>query len=96
MAFRHHEIAVLIETRPKEARNRILEAFVKGNASKSAAALVLGCRRATLQAWIVKLKMESTLEEATKIAKRDGWHHAKRGGAGCHRNRRASETSDPF
>lgn len=97
MSYRTHEIAALIVAKPAEARAKILTAFVKGNASRAIAASLLGCTRGTFGQWVRKLNMREELRQVEKIARRNGWHHGRAGGAGCHRSRRESEeTSDPF
>jgi hypothetical protein len=95
MAFRHHALASLIVVDPAKAKRRIKEAFVEARGSREVAASLLGCKRATLLAWIRKLAtknaegmtLDEELEGIEKIAKRDGWHHGRLGGAAWHRNR---------
>jgi hypothetical protein len=88
----------MIVEEPAKARARILAAFVKANAARTAAASALGCDRRTFRAWVAKLKMEADLLAVEAIARRDGWFHGRHGGGNWHRNRRADEeeTSDPF
>lgn len=89
MAYRRHDLAALIVVAPELAVKRVREAFVEGRASREAAALLLGCKRATLLAWVRRLGMQDELEQIEKIAKRDGWHHGRLGGAGCHSKKKA-------
>lgn len=101
MAFRPHEIPVLIasknEADKEEAWKRILRAFVDAHGSRTRAASLLGCSRGTLAIWIAKLGIAQKLLTVEEILKRQGLHHGRRGGAGWHRNRRAQgETSEPF
>lgn len=96
MSYRTHEVAALIVAKPREARARVLTAFVQANANRTIAASLLGCRRSTLAEWIRKLGMASDLREVEKIAKRDGWYHGRNGGAGWHQARRTTGVSDPF
>ncbi len=84
MAYRRHPMAALIVLAPEAAQKRIREMFIEGRACRESAALLLGCKRATFLAWVRKLGMESELLQIEQIAKRDGWHHGRLGGAGCH------------
>lgn len=89
MAFRHHALGLLVFTKPDEARELIVQAFVRAGASRAKAASQLGCSRVTLWSWVKRLSMEKTLEQVETIARRDGWHYAS-GGREC------PKTLDPF
>ncbi len=93
MPYRPHALAVLIVTSPKTARERLLSAFCEANANRSKAASLLGCSRQTFAAWAKKLGVD--LDAAESVAKRDGWHHGRNGGAGWHRNKRAETSERP-
>ncbi len=93
MAFRHHALAALIVVDPEKAKRAIKKAFVDALGSRETAASLLGCKRATLLAWIKKLgtknpeglTLDEELQGIERIAKRDGWHHGRLGGAAWHK-----------
>lgn len=91
MAYRPHEMSVLVAHSPKVARERLLSAFCQANANRTRAASLLGCSRQTFGAWAKKLGVD--LDAAESVAKRDGWHHGRIGGANWHRNKRSTESS---
>lgn len=92
MAFVRHAIKALLTIDRRAARRILKQAYVDARCSITDAALIVGCRRRTFLLWARELDLEPWFKSTGQIAKRDGWHHEKVGGGGCHKQRRASST----
>lgn len=78
--YQKHELGSLIEYKPKEATERILNALREAKAHKADAAKLLGCSHGTLLRWIAKLGIGPQIDKLVAKAEREGWHHGRTGG----------------
>jgi hypothetical protein len=92
MAFVRHVIKALIQVDRRAAKKVVKQAYVDAQCSITDAASSIGCGRRTFLLWARELGLEDWLRSTGQIAKRDGWHHEKVGGGGCHKARRESNT----
>lgn len=93
MAYVRHVIKALIKIDRRTARDIVKRAYVNARCSITDAASSVGCRRRTFLLWARELGLEEWFRKTGQIAKRDGWHHEKVGGGGCHKRHRESNRS---
>ncbi len=77
-------IGYLIKVHPNQAKVKILDALRKAKMHKGNAAVILGCRHATLLDWLTVLDLHKTVERMIVQAKREGWFHGRVGGRPSH------------
>lgn len=80
MAYVIHEVNALISVDPEKAKAKILAALKKAKWHKEDAAKVLDCNYVTLLRWITRLRMEKKIASETKLAKKAGTFHDRKGG----------------
>jgi hypothetical protein len=90
MAYVRHVIKALIKLDRRRARREVKRAYVDARCSITDAALSMGCRRRTFLLWARELGLEEWFRKTKLIAERDGWHHEKVGGGGCHKKHQGS------
>jgi hypothetical protein len=79
---------IRILTDEEGARNEMVTAFRTSGMHRAEVARMLGASGlSTLDRWVTKLGLKDALKELDEEAKRDGWHHGRKGGAGYFQNR---------
>jgi len=80
MAYTNHQINALITLEPAKAKKIILAAFKESKMHRQDAAKALECNYGTLLRWIDRLGIHDEINRMTKLSKKEGWHHGRKGG----------------
>ena len=80
MPFAKHVLSAEITANPKAAKEKILGALRTAGMHMETAAAELGCAHNTLLRWIDKLGIGNDVEKLRVKARKEGWHHDKKGG----------------
>lgn len=97
MPYVNHKMRALIELKPNEAKETILDAFTKAKCHYQETAKILGCEMHSVTRWADLLGIRDKLRRIEERARKEGWHHGREGGAGYHKDpedraRKASRT----
>ncbi len=74
------ELTAMRTIDPAGLRELILRAFREARAARVAAAVVLGCSRASFWRWVSELGIAGELDLIEERAVAEGWHHGAVGG----------------
>lgn len=80
MGYVHHRVNYLIDLEPEKAKEEIFTALKQAKMHRPTASEILGVNAATLYRWITRLSLSREIRKLEKLAKKEGWLHAKRGG----------------
>jgi DNA-binding XRE family transcriptional regulator len=78
--YRKLELSTLVAANAREARARIVEAYMDAGCSRQDAAHALGVSKRTLARFVDSLELTAKLATLEAKALRDGWHHGRLGG----------------
>jgi hypothetical protein len=79
-ATAYSPLGIVALTDPEAARKRITEAFRKAKAHREDAASLLSIDPTTVRRMCIRLGLRPVLDKLEEQARREGWHHGKRGG----------------